>query len=151
MSQYPGGLHNHTEYSNLRLRDSINRHEEMIDYALELGHEVIAFTEHDTVANVIKIQKTYKKVKEKNPDFKVILGNEIYLCETRDKKQQNYHFILIAKNKKGQRALRELSSRAWMNSFKEGPMERVITMYSDLEEIVNCSKVYKKVLEVGET
>ena len=34
MIRYPGSLHNHTEYSNLRLRDSINRANEMIDYAI---------------------------------------------------------------------------------------------------------------------
>ena len=59
---YPGSLHNHTEYSNLRLRDAIVRPNELIDYAIELRHEVVAFTEHETVANAIKIEKYYKKV-----------------------------------------------------------------------------------------
>ena len=49
---YPGGLHNHTEYSNLRLRDSINKADEMIDYAISLGHEVIAITEHETISRI---------------------------------------------------------------------------------------------------
>ena len=62
---FPGSLHNHTDYSNLRLRDSINRFEELIDYAIELKQEVIAITEHETVSNAIKIEKYYKKVKEK--------------------------------------------------------------------------------------
>ena len=77
---YPGSLHNHSEYSNLRLRDSINRTSDMMKYAIELGHEVIAITEHETVSNAIKVEKEYKKIKANNPDFKVILGNEIYLC-----------------------------------------------------------------------
>ena len=79
--QYPGGLHNHSQYSNLRLRDSINRETDMIDYAIELGHKGIAFTEHDTIANAVKIEKYYHKIKKQNPNFKVILGNEIYLCK----------------------------------------------------------------------
>ena len=147
MSRYPGGLHNHTEFSNLRLRDSINRHEEMIDYALELGHEVIAFTEHDTVANVIKIQKTYKKVKEKNPEFKVILGNEIYLCRDgmnlsnfEKGKDDYYHFILLAKNAEGHKQIRELSSRAWARSYKTGKMTRVPSYYQDLLEIIKPNR-----------
>ena len=129
--------HSHSDYSNIRLIDCINTPKTLIDRALELGLAGIALTDHETVAGHMDANIYAQQIKEEHPDFKVALGNEIYLCETRDKKQQNYHFILIAKNKKGQRALRELSSRAWMNSFKEGPMERVITMYSDLEEIVN--------------
>lgn len=35
---YPGGLHNHTDYSNLRLRDAIIKTEELIWHAAELGH-----------------------------------------------------------------------------------------------------------------
>ena len=38
---YPGSLHNHTDYSNLRLRDSINRVEDLINRAIELNQEVI--------------------------------------------------------------------------------------------------------------
>ena len=60
--KYPGSLHNHSEYSNLRLRDSINRVNEMVDYAIELGQNVIAITEHDTVANAVKVEKYYKKI-----------------------------------------------------------------------------------------
>ena len=77
--QFPGSLHNHTDYSNFRLRDRINRVTDLIDYALELGHKGIAFTEHETVANAIDIENYYNKIKEKHPDFKVIRGNEIYL------------------------------------------------------------------------
>ena len=60
---YPGGLHNHTEYSNLRLRDSINKADEIIDYAISLGHEVIAITEHETISNAIKVENYYNKIK----------------------------------------------------------------------------------------
>ena len=77
---YPGSLHNHTEYSNLRLRDAIVRPKELIDYAIELGHSVVAFTEHETISNAIKIEKYTKKIKDKYPELKVIRGNEIYLC-----------------------------------------------------------------------
>lgn len=102
---YPGSLHNHTEYSNLRLRDAIPRVNELIDYAIELGHDVVAFTEHETVSNSIKIEKYYNKIKKDHPDFKVILGNEIYLCRDgldgknfEKGKDKYYHFILLAKD-----------------------------------------------------
>ena len=140
---YPGSLHNHSEYSNLRLRDSINRTAEMMNYAIELGHEVIAITEHDTVANALKVEKEYKKIKAKNPDFKVILGNEIYLCRnglTWDNfvkgEDQYFHFILLAVDAIGHQQIREISTRAWMRSYLTGKMRRVPTYYSDIEEII---------------
>ena len=64
---YPGGLHNHSEYSNLRLRDSINRVKDMLEYAGSLGHKVIGITEHETIANAVKVEKAYKEVKKKYP------------------------------------------------------------------------------------
>ena len=127
--------HSHSDYSNIRLIDCINTPKSLIDRALELGLAGIALTDHETVAGHMDANIYAKEIKEKNPDFKVALGNEIYLCETRDKKQQNYHFILIAKNKVGQRALRELSSRAWMNSYWDRGLERVPTLKSDIEEV----------------
>ena len=143
---YPGSLHNHSQYSNLRLRDSINREDEMINYAIELGHSVIAFTEHETVSNAIKIEGYYNKVKEKHPDFKVILGNEIYLCrdgltgENFEKgKDKYYHFLLLAKDARGHQQIRELSTRAWMRSYvAQGKMRRVPTYYQDLLDIIGA-------------
>ena len=144
--QYPGSLHNHSEYSNLRLRDAIVRPKELIDYAIELGHNVVAFTEHETISNAIKIEKYYKKIKKDNPDFKVILGNEIYLCrdglnaENYDRSNDRYyHFCLYAKNAKGHQQIRELSTRAWMRSYvTQGKMRRVPTYYQDLIDIIGA-------------
>lgn len=141
--EYPGSLHSHTEFSNLRLRDAIVRPNELIDYAIELGHEVVAFTEHESVSNAIKIEKYYKKIKEKHPDFKVILGNEIYLCRD-DLNAENfqrgidkyYHFILLAKDAEGHRQIRELSTRAWGRSYVQSKMRRVPTYYQDLLDII---------------
>lgn len=143
MRCYPGSLHNHTEYSNLRLRDSINRIDELIQYAIELGHKAIAFTEHETVANAIKIEEYRDKIKSSNPDFKVILGNEIYLCRdglTADNfvrgTDKYYHFILLAKDAKGHQQIREISTRAWMRSWMNGKMRRVPTYYQDIIDII---------------
>jgi DNA polymerase-3 subunit alpha len=140
---YPGSLHGHTDYSNLRLRDAISTIESSIDRAIELGHEVIAFTEHETISNAVKIEKYYSKVKKDHPDFKVIRGNEIYLCrdglspETYIAGQDKYwHFILLAKNARGHEQIRELSTRAWERSYSSRGMTRVPTYYQDLIEII---------------
>jgi DNA polymerase-3 subunit alpha len=147
MSNYPASLHNHTDFSNLRLRDCINRVEDIIDYAIELGHKAIAITDHETVSNAIKVEKYYKKVKEKHPDFKVIRGNEIYLCRNglnaenfRKGEDKYYHFILLAKDLQGNEQIREISTRAWTRSYMARGMRRVPTYYQDLVDIISPNK-----------
>lgn len=130
-------IHSHTWYSNLRLLDCITQPKALIDKAIEIGLKGIAITDHDALCSHMEVNIYSEEIQKKYPNFKIALGNEIYLNETREKGQKYYHFILIAKNKKGHRALRELSSRAWMNSFVDRGQERVVTLYSDLQEIVN--------------
>jgi DNA polymerase-3 subunit alpha len=80
-----------------------------------------------------------QELKEKGvipSNFKCALGNEIYLTNTREPKQKYWHFLLIAKNTEGHRALRELSSKAWLNSYTDRRMERCPTLKSELIEIV---------------
>ncbi len=129
-------VHSHTMYSNIRLLDSINRPKKLIDRAIELGLSGIAITDHECLSAHPEVNFYAQTLKEKYPNFKVALGNEIYLVGNREMGQRYYHFILIAKNKQGHRALRELSSRAWMNSYYDRGLERVPTLYSDIEEIV---------------
>jgi DNA polymerase-3 subunit alpha len=128
--------HSHTHYSNLRLLDSINHPKELINRAIELGLSGIAITDHDCLSSHMEINQYAQELLKTNPDFKIALGNEIYLCETRDNGQDYYHFILIAKNKQGHRALRELSSRAascigssWIHSGRR-PATTSLPMYS---------------------
>lgn len=128
--------HSHTEYSNLRLLDSINKPKNLIDKAIELGLKGIAITDHECLSSHIKINKYAKEIKEKNPDFKIALGNEIYLVDERVSGQKYYHLILIAKDAEGHRQLRELSSLAWMNSYHDRGMERVPTLKKDLYRVI---------------
>ena len=146
LAKYCGSLHNHTDFSNLRLRDSINTVESLIDYAIELGHEVIGITEHDTIASAIRAEKHYKKVKETNPNFKMILGNEIYLVRNglngqnfNTEYDRYYHFILLAKDEIGHQQIREISTRAWMRSYTARRMRRVPTYYQDLIDIIGAN------------
>ena len=88
----------------------------------------------------MKVNKYAKKLQETNPDFKVVLGNEIYLTDTRDMGQRYYHFILLAKDAIGYRALKELSSIAWMNSYYDRRLERVPTLKSELADVMKNYK-----------
>ena len=139
-------MHNHTQYSNARLRDCIIKEDELLNYALELGHEVVAITDHESVMNAIKVEKAYKKIKEKNPDFKVIFGNEIYLCRNGLNSEnfvagqdKYYHFILLAKDAIGHQQIREISTRAWTRSYMARGMRRVPTYYQDIIDIIGAN------------
>ena len=50
-------IHNHSDYSNLRLRDATNRVEDILEYALELGLPGIALTDHEALSGHVKIER----------------------------------------------------------------------------------------------
>ena len=124
--------HTHTEMSNFRLLDCINKLPDLIKRGKEIGLAGLAVTDHETIAQSIRVCKLQKEY----PDFKIAIGNEIYLTDTRDKGIKYYHFILIAKDAIGHKQLRKLSSLAWMNSYWDRGMERVPTLKSELSEII---------------
>lgn len=130
-------VHSHTEYSrsNLRLLDCINKPKNLINRAIELGLAGIAVTDHECLSAAPQINFYQEEIQKQHPNFKIAIGNEIYLTGTRNNNQRYYHFILIAKNKNGYQALKELSSFAWMNSYWDRGLERVPTLYSELENI----------------
>jgi len=129
--------HSHTHYSNLRLVDAINKPKDLINRAIKLGLSGIAITDHECLCAAPEINLYAQEIQKTNPDFKVAIGNEIYLTETRDRNQKYYHFILICKDKIGWRILRELSSTSWMQSYMDRGLERVPTLYSELENKIN--------------
>lgn len=126
--------------------DSTNRIEDLIDYSISLNQKVIAITDHETVSNSVKVLEYYDKIKEKNPDFKVILGNEIYLCRNGlngenyvSGEDHYYHFILLAKDEIGHKQIREISTRAWLRAYRTRGMVRVPTYYQDLYDIIGAN------------
>ena len=129
-------VHSHTHYSNLRLIDCINKPKDLVDRAIEIGLKGICVTDHECLSPSIELNIYQKKIQETYPDFKIGLGNEIYLCDTRNPGQKYYHLIAIAKDAEGHRQLRELSSIAWMNSYTDRGVERVPTLKLDLAKVV---------------
>ena len=110
-------IHSHSDMSNFRLVDCINKIPNLIQRAVDIGLRGICLTDHETLAGAVKANKIAKKLLETNPDFKVGLGNEIYLCPSRENQTKFWHFILIAKDEIGYKQLRILSSLAWLNSL----------------------------------
>ena len=145
--KFPGSIHCHTDYSNLRLRDCISKVEDLLWYAAELGHEVVGITDHESISCHIKAEKIYKKVKEKYPNFKLIRGNEIYLVRNglnvnnfNKNFDRYYHFCLYAKDRTGHKQIREISTKAWLRSYMARGMRRVPTYYQDLFDIIGKNK-----------
>lgn len=131
-------LHNHTEYSNLRLIDSINKVSSIFTRAKELELSGLAITDHESLSSHIEAIQLYKKLQ---PDFKLILGNEIYLIDSLEltkleSKPKFPHFILLAKNEEGYYQLRQLSSQAWKNHYRTRLAERVPIEKRQIEEII---------------
>jgi len=160
------GLHNHTEYSNVKIIDSINRFDRMVDYAWDLNMSGLALTDHDCLSGTMQVLDIYKakinkewyaihpewnanepmptfEEKAKELDFKVILGNEIYLSEeglTEAQMDGNHpvhfwHLILIAKDAEGFHQLKQISSAAWKRAWFRNIL-RTPTYPSDLIEFV---------------
>lgn len=128
--------HSHTHYSNIRLLDCINTPKKLVDYAQEIGLKGICITDHESLGAHVELDKIQQELINQDNDFKIGLGNEIYLTDTRESGQQYYHFILVAKNTVGHKMLRELSSTAWINSYFDRRMERVPTLKSELKAII---------------
>ena len=155
-------LHNHTMFSNLHVIDSINKPEQMLDYAYGVLHlSGLAFTDHDTISGAVKFLKAYQaklrkewgKAYPETPfptdyaeaadklNFKVILGNEIYLsesdtCESNAKDRHFYHCILLAKDAEGFHQIRQISSEAWKRGWSNGVRRRTPTYSEDLFKYV---------------
>ena len=86
--------HLHTEDS---LLDSCTNYKLYCDKAAELGQTAICFTEHGNIYNNVE-----KKMYANKKGLKYLHGVEIYLTHSLENKvRDNYHTILIAKNKEG--------------------------------------------------
>ena len=131
-------LHNHTQYSNLKLRDSTNRIPDMVKRAISYGFTSIAITDHEILSGHMEALEVGDTIREEHPDFKIILGNEIYLIRADEYKnaEKYWHFILLATSKTGHKILRQLSTRAWERSYVERGQRRCPTFFEDLEELV---------------
>lgn len=142
-------LHSHTDYSNTRgFLDSTNTIKGLLQRTFELGHKGLAITDHDTVAAHVDALTQIGDLKKSDPekwkDYKLILGNEIYLCNKNtileDKDYKFYHFILLAKDAVGHKQIRELSTRAWIENSFTWVNIRTPTWYEDLFDVVEADR-----------
>ena len=147
-------LHNHTDMgSNTRgFKDSVIKVDQLIDTTAKLGNKGVAITDHCSIsAHVTALQHVINQKKKKKipEDYKVILGNEIYLVDENEmnKSLNNkesikfYHFILLAKNKQGHEYICKLSSNAWERSFSYKGITRTPNFKTELQEIIKTQDI----------
>lgn len=146
MSYY--NLHCHSEFSNLRFLDAVAKLPDLIDKSIELGLKGIALTDHETVSGWVRAIQRQKKLQKQDSDFRIFLGDEVYLVDSLEEVRDNYvpketkffHFILIAKDEIGGKQICKISSQAWANSFYTGKMLRTPIEKKQLEEIIGDEK-----------
>ena len=126
----------------MRLRDCIIKIPDLLKYAKELGHSVVAITDHESMSGWMKIEQEAINY----PDLKIIRGSEIYLCRNGlngqnfiNGQDKYYHFILLAKDLIGAHQIMEISTRAWKRSYMGRGMRRVPTYYQDLIDIIQAN------------
>ena len=127
MSQIPfTHLHVHSQYSLLDGKATI---QELVDKCLATGMRGIALTDH---GNMFGIKEFFNYVEKKNSGlseeekFKPILGCEMYVAkesklEKKDKSDNGYHLIVLAKNEQGYHNLVKLVSRSWTQGYYYKP------------------------------
>lgn len=85
MTKHFVNLHAHSGYS---VGDGLGAPSKHIDYAISQGLKAHAFTDHGNMSNVANAELHMRKIREKNPDFKVIRGVEAYFVPSLTEWQQ---------------------------------------------------------------
>lgn len=112
-------LHVHTEYS---LLDGANRIADLVQAAVDDGHEALAITDHGNLYGAMEFYKACTKAK-----VKPILGCEMYIAQNSRKlphsrKDNPYsHLTLLARNAEGWKNLHKLSSFGYLEGMHFRP------------------------------
>lgn len=140
-------LHNHLDYSNgsRGFADSSIKLKDLITTAKKYNLKGICITDHEICGSFVKAKKL-----EKEYDFPVLLGNEIYLVNNIQAQQlrEEYnsetmyypHFLLIGLDMVGNDQIRMLSTIAWENAYMQKGLIRTPTLMEDIEKIIGGDK-----------
>ena len=122
--------HKHTFYSNLSTPDSIVGYGDYADRINELGYGVLFSMEHGNQGNYLEC---YEKAKENNIKFG--FGTEAYwVIDNKQKDRTNNHIVILAKSKKGMKAINLALSNANIEGFYYKPrlsMEQILKLPKD--------------------
>lgn len=109
--------HKHDSYTNVRISDSVTKLEEYAQRAVELGHGILASTQHGwqgSQGEVVKLAHKY--------NLKPVIGAEAYWVKDRfEQDRTNCHIVILAKNENGRKALNDVLSEANISGFYGQP------------------------------
>lgn len=130
-------LHVHSEYS---LLDGAGRVTDLVKRAKELGQDALALTDHGVMYGAVDFYKACKA-----EGIKPIIGCEVYVAPRtlydKETKQDadNFHLVLLAKNKKGYENLCKIVSKAAVDGFYYRPRTDINELKKYSEGIVALS------------
>lgn len=118
MNKRYNNYHKHSSWSNVKTRDCIVSMEEYMQRAVELGHTTYFTTEHGWQGN---LPLAFTLCQEYG--LKCVYGVEAYYVDNLyDKKDKsNYHLMLVALNKSGQKQINKILSIANTEGFYYKP------------------------------
>ena len=126
-------LHCHTMLSNATTTiDSVTKFQDYIDKAKECGMKALAISEHGNI-----MEWWHKKCAIEKAGMKYIHACEVYITMSlKEKFRDNYHSLLIAKNKEGFHELNRLVS----SSYKKNDGHFYYNPRITYEELKNTSE-----------
>ncbi len=138
-------LHVHSQYSQLDGKSTVA---ELVDTAIAEGMHGMALTDHGNMYGIKEFLKycddKNSKLAEGEMPFKPIVGCEMYVAKDRqtdhkDKSDNGYHLIVLAKNQKGYHNLIKLVSKAWTDGFYYKPRTDRYELEAHAEGLIVCS------------
>ncbi|NGZ90640.1 DNA polymerase III subunit alpha [Psychroflexus maritimus] len=164
-------LHNHSQFSILQSTMSVKQLVEqaatnkmpavaLTDHANMMGafHFVSEASKHNKAAEVEKAKAEEEKRSPQIYPIKPIVGCEFFVCEdhtNKNRKDNGYQVVFLAKNKNGYHNLAKMSSKAYTDGFYYVPRidKQIIETYK--EDIIVLSgnlygEVPSKILNLGE-
>lgn len=109
--------HKHDSYTNVRISDSVTKLEEYAKRAVELGHGILASTQHGWQGSMWETIKLARKY-----NLKPVIGAEAYWVKDRfEQDRTNCHIAILAKNENGRKALNDVLSEANISGFYGQP------------------------------
>jgi len=141
--------HTHTHLSNpFTILDSIDKFTTYVDMAKKNNMTSIAFSEHGNVLYWVKKKEYVEKM-----GMKYIHSIEMYVTESlQEKKRDNHHVILIAKNWNGVREINELSSKSFNREdghFYYNPRITFEELINTSDNIIICTACLGGILHSG--
>lgn len=158
-------LHNHTQFSILQSTISID---DLVENAISYNMPAVAMTDHANMMGAFELVKAVnthnkKRIKEGENNIlqepmKAIVGCEFFVCEdhtNKNRKDNGYQIVILAKNKNGYQNLVKLASLAYVEGFYYVPRidKNLIERYQE-DLIVLTGNLYGeipgKILNIGE-